>query len=212
MTGTMSSIATSPDSGRIQTFEGPVTREPDPIWPDAPCLVPGAPLPVYRYVPGLNPHPIRDNDGHSFGAKPEPPDAITPENWRTSQPYLFGCDLYHNGFFWEAHDAWERLWKIAGDDTLEANFLQALILNSAAQLKAHLRNAAGVRKHSLAARWRLSRIRSRGYSGPVMRFLGVDVDDLINQIKRHYGIVWSDKETDVVRLKGDAPRIVLDLD
>jgi hypothetical protein len=193
-------------------IEGPVTSEPDPIWRDAPCLVPGEALPRYRYVPGLNPHPVRDEDGHSFGVRAPNPEPITLKNWRESRDYLLGIDLYHNGYLWESHEAWEELWKLAEDDSLEANFLQALILNSAAQLKAHMANAIGVRTHSQAARWRLARIRSRGYSGPVMRFFGVDVDDLINQIKRHYGLVWESKENDLVQLKGDAPRLVLDLD
>lgn len=173
-------------------------------------MQPGESFPPYRYVPGLNPHPTRDKAGHSYRLELPAAKVINAENWRESRPYLYGIDLYHNGYLWEAHDAWESVWKLAEEDSLEANFLQALILNSAAQLKAHLRNPIGVRSHSQAARWRLARLRSRGYSGSGMRFFGVDTDDLISQIKRHYALVWSDNASDVVRLKGDAPRIVLE--
>jgi hypothetical protein len=159
----------------------------------------------------VNCHPVRDSKGHSFGKNDTPP-AITHESWRESRAYLFGIDLYHNGYFWEAHESWEGLWRSAEEDSLEANFLQALILNSAAQLKAHMRNPIGVRTHSQAARWRLARIRSRGYCGPAMRFFGIDVDELVAQIKRHYQQVWKSDDNDIVRLEGDAPRLIPDLD
>ena len=208
----MTTTVTQPDSGEIRVLEGPVTEEPAPAWDDAPCYAAGTALPAYRFVPGLNPHPQRDKKGHMFGQREMEFVPITGDNWRESTRYLYGIDLYHNGYFWEAHEAWEGLWKAADDDSLEANFLQALILNAAAQLKAHTRRANGVRTHSQAARWRLARIRSRGYDGPQMPFMGIDVGDLVDQLKRHYGPVCASKDMDVVRLKGPAPRLILKLE
>jgi len=209
---TMSPATTTPDSGEIHVFEGPITEAPEPIWPDAPRYAADRPFPVYRFVPGLAPHPVRDPKGHSYRAIEPIPEIISGNNWRQSGPYLYGIDLYHQGYFWEAHDAWEGLWKVADEDSLDANFLQALILNAAAQLKAHTRRAIGVRTHSQAARWRLARIRARGYDNSDMRFFGVEVADLIEQLKRHYTPVWNSKEADVVRLRGPAPRLELKFD
>jgi hypothetical protein len=45
-----------------------------------------------------------------------------------------------------------------------------------------------------------------------MPFFGLDVADLVRQVKRHYGPVWASKEADIVRLKGAAPRLELKLD
>ncbi len=208
----MSTVATPPDSGQFRVFEGPITGEPEPVWRAAPRHAPSLALPKYRYVPGLNPHPARDKAGHSFGQPAPQVTPISAENWRESTPYLFGIDLYHNGYFWEAHESWEGLWKAAEADSLEANFLQALILNAAAQLKAHTRRANGVRTHSQAARWRLARVRSQGYAGPDMRFFGVDVADIIEQLKRHYAPSLESADADVVRLKGEAPRLELKFD
>jgi hypothetical protein len=44
-------------------------------------------------------------------------------------------DLYNRGYFWEAHEAWEGLWRAAADPR-ERAFLQGLILCAAAALKA----------------------------------------------------------------------------
>jgi hypothetical protein len=206
----MSHVADPPDSSRIRVISAPLPGEPEPIWPDAPRYASGRELPAYRFVRGQNPHPTRDPEGHSFGLHEPAPGPLELNDWRESASYLYGIDLYHNGYLWEAHEAWEGLWRIAEEDSLEANFLQALILNSAAQLKAHEGNSAGVRTHSQAARWRLARVRSRGYDGPDVRFLGVDVADLVRQLKRHYRLAWESTGRDAVRLQGDAPRLVLE--
>lgn len=198
-----------PDSGRLRVIDAPPTGEPDPIWPDAPQYATERTFPRYRFVRGLNPHPFRDPEGHSYALQQPESEPLSDKNWKTNESYLRGIDLYHNGYLWEAHEAWEALWRVAEDDSLEANFLQALILNAAAQIKAHQCNPIGVKAHSQGARWRLARIRSQGYDGSESRFMGVDIASLIAQVKRHYQLVLVSTETDVVRLKGNPPRIAL---
>lgn len=201
-----------PDSGAMRIIDAPLEVEPEAVWPDAPRHCPGAEFPPYKFVPGRSPHPIRDKKGHSYG-KPEP--EITPisrDDWQSSHDYLYGIDLYHFGYLWESHEAWEGLWRAAEPDSLESNLLQSLILNSAAQLKAHMGNVRGTRTRSQAARWRLARIRSKGFEGPGSRFLGLNIADLIEQMKRHYGPLWDNPDAKDVRLKGPAPRLVLERD
>lgn len=197
-----------PDSGAMRIIDGPPSAEPDALWPEAPRLCPAREFPPYKYVRGVNPHPVRDPKGHMHG-EPEPElTPITRENWAKSDSFLFGIDLYHAGYFWEAHEAWEGLWKLAEPDSIEYNLLQALILNTAAQLKAHQGNARGTRTRSQNARWRLARIRAKGYDGPENRLFGLDIARLIEDMNRHYGPVWDNPAEKRVRLKGPAPRLM----
>ena len=102
-------------------------------------------------MPGRQPHPIRDPRGHSFGIKrddPEPPD---PRRWRTRRAYLYGIDLFNHGYYWEAHEVWEGLWRAYGRRGPTAAFFRALIGLAAAGLKVRGGNLRGVRTHARRA-------------------------------------------------------------
>ncbi len=115
------------------------------------------PLPVYRHVPGFTPHPIRDPEGHSYGLpEPELPNLNT-EDWRECEHFLFGIDLFNEGYWWECHEVLEGLWHAAGIGSPAAHVLQAVIQCAAAHLKAAAdcpRGAMRLHDHSLRhARW-----------------------------------------------------------
>jgi len=93
------------------------------------------PFPAYRFVPGESPHPTRDPQGHSYNQSPETPGRFDPGRWQECQIYLYGIDLFNHGYWWEAHEALEELWKTAGRHTQTGQFIQGLILIAAAQLK-----------------------------------------------------------------------------
>ncbi len=202
--------ASRSDSGKIRIITGPQPGEPAALWRKAPRYAPQVDFPAYRHIPGVTPHPERHADGHSYGLSIANASAVSTENWRKHVSYLHGIDLYHAGYFWEAHEAWEGPWKQASPDSLEANLLQALILNAAALLKVHMGNAAGARTHSQAARWRLARIRSKGYEDAHSHFLGINIGDLIEQVKRFYGPLWESETNSEIRLRGKAPRLVVE--
>ena len=65
------------------------------------------PLPPYRYLPGLHPHPMANPHGHSHGAPDEPHPAWDPEEWRALDDWLYGVDLCNHHYYWESHEAWE---------------------------------------------------------------------------------------------------------
>jgi hypothetical protein len=69
-----------------------------------------------------------------------------PEEWRACHEYLYGCDLYNHGYWWEAHEAWEGLWKVCPKDSVQKRFLQGLIQVSACQLKLRLGSREGVER------------------------------------------------------------------
>ena len=135
---------------------------------------------------------------------------MDPEHWSENEDYLFGIDLYHQGYFWESCEVWEALHRSVGGDSPPSNLLHALFLNSGAQIRAHRRNARGTRTRSQAARWRLARIRAKGFDGPEKRFMGLDIGDLIDQICRHYSPVWESSADEHIHLKGPAPRLLLE--
>lgn len=85
--------------------------------PEPPRYVPDRELPAVPYLPGRSPRPLRaPGGGHAWAV-----------------------DLYNAGCFWEAHEAWEELWRVETDGQARAR-LQGLILAAAACLKLVLGN------------------------------------------------------------------------
>ena len=63
----------------------------------------------------------------------------------------WAVDLFNNGYYWEAHEAWEGLWHAYGRSGAKADFVKGLIKLSAAGVKAREGNAAGVNRHAQRA-------------------------------------------------------------
>jgi hypothetical protein len=115
------------------------------------------PLPAYRFVPGVTPHPRRHPGGHSYG-EPEPAvSAPGPDQWQSSEAYLYGVDLYNFAFWWECHEVFEGFWR-AAPKTEEGGFFQALIHVAAANLKICMGSPASADRLSLAAFERFHRL------------------------------------------------------
>ncbi len=106
---------------------------------------PDRPLPPYRFVPGLHPHPTHHPDGHSYGRADALPGAIdwqhpavlVPDTWAA------GVDCFNAFYFWEAHEAWEPLWRAAPRHSAARQALQGLIQAAAALLKIHVGSLPG---------------------------------------------------------------------
>lgn len=117
--------------------------------PGAPARYVQLPLPAYRHVPGLTPHPLTHPGGHSYDQAVLPPSAACfelPQSWADCREYLYGVDLFNRAYLWEAHEAWEIPWKVVGSDTLCGRYLQGLIQVSAALLRQHLDTPQGARR------------------------------------------------------------------
>ena len=105
-----------------------------PYRPDR--LLPAAELPAYTFVPGTStPHPVRDPRGHSHSRKGRTSLPLVPENWADNRTYLLALDYFNAGYYWEAHEEWERLWRLAGPDCAVGKFLRGLIKLAAAGVK-----------------------------------------------------------------------------
>jgi hypothetical protein len=142
-------------------------------------------LPTYRFVPGLHPHPIRDPEGHSHRAvRAQVHPFWSPEEWRTLEAYLHGVDLFNRFYFWEAHEAWEALWKSHPPDADPARFVQGLINTAASFLKLHMKEPASSQKLWRAAAGQLDRFREKEWMGIEMdRFLEA-VQDYLRPLEK----------------------------
>tara|TARA_R110002096_G_scaffold433887_4_gene653885 strand:+ start:25424 stop:25933 length:510 start_codon:yes stop_codon:yes gene_type:complete len=88
-------------------------------------------LPEHAYQPGIDSASVR------------PPEREYDDGWNAeastlcnSLGFRFGVDLFNNQFYWEAHEAWERLWLRARPESAARHVLQGLIQSAAAMLKA----------------------------------------------------------------------------
>ncbi len=115
-------------------------------------LIPSIELPAYAFIPATGlPHPIRDPRGHSHGRKRVSPPALSIDNWSTHRNYLLGLDLFNYGYYWEAHEEWDRLLKSSGPDSLMGKFLKGLVKLAAAGVKVREGSIHGVRRHTASA-------------------------------------------------------------
>jgi hypothetical protein len=96
-----------------------------------PRYCPERKLPEHAYQPGLDQQSARPKEHHYDAA------------WNTETATLlgsigfrWGVDLFNNGFYWEAHEAWEGMWLQAPGGSAARHVLQGLIQSSAAMLKA----------------------------------------------------------------------------
>jgi hypothetical protein len=105
---------------------------------------PGQPLPPYAYVPGRTPHPQRDADGHGVQLDAAAVLAVHPADWHGSAAFCYGVDLFNAGYPWEAHEAWEDLWRAYPDGAPACTMLAGLIKLAAAGVKARVGNPRGV--------------------------------------------------------------------
>lgn len=119
---------------------------------EIPRLLPAAMLPPYTYIPATNtPHPIRHPDGHSHGRKGQTPAALDPDAWHENRNFLLAIDLFNCGYYWEAHEEWERLWRASNPESIVGRFLKGLVKLSAAGVKVREKSIHGVRRHAASA-------------------------------------------------------------
>lgn len=147
-------------------------------------------FPPYGYVPGRFPHPHRDPEGHSHGLPAVSYGKTDPGEWRRTEAYLYAVDLFNAGYYWEAHESWEGLWKELSPQSDHALFLQGLIQLAAASLKYQLSNKEGVRRLFSQATEKLQRIQ-KNYPHP---YMGVDLNALMPKAMKTFASVQYARE------------------
>jgi predicted metal-dependent hydrolase len=155
---------------------------------DLPRYCPDRALPRYRYVPGRRPHPTRDPDGHSFGQGEQFPARADwePRDWKNLTAWLWGVDLFNRFYFWEAHEAWESLWRDAERDSDPALLLQGLIQVAAALLKVELESVEAAAR---LARKGIEKLNSVSAHRPVL--MGLEVAATANEMRTYFSPLFS---------------------
>ena len=74
-----------------------------------------------------------------------------PASRARSHAFLWGLDLFNQGYYWEAHEAWEGLWQVADRDGRLRVLFKGLILLSAAGVKIRERRNAAAARHAMRA-------------------------------------------------------------
>ncbi len=110
-----------------------------------PRLVPERAFPAYAYLPGKFPHPIRDPAGHSYGGGQA---GLVGELHADANAFPWGVDLFNHGFYWEAHEAWEPLWRAEDKQSFSRHLLKGLILLAAAGVKLRERKPGAAARHA----------------------------------------------------------------
>jgi len=145
------------------------------------------PFPPYRYVPGRFPHPTAHPDGHSYIAPGHPhprAEFYPPDQWRQSEEYLYGADLYNHGYWWEAHESWEALWQVCDKRSPQGHFLQTLIQVSACHMKLHENKLEGVRALLASSRTHADIVVAQ--LEPDEHFMGLDFSIWIIAVRTFY--------------------------
>lgn len=92
------------------------------------------PLPQHRYIPGESERPT---DLPSDGCSDE---LLGPLH--ENELFRYGIDLFNRGFYWEAHESWEHLWKPIKESP-EGKFLKGMIQITASFVKREQGNKKG---------------------------------------------------------------------
>ncbi len=138
------------------------------------------PLPPYAFVPGRNAHPTADPTGHSrHRAAPPEPHCPPPGSWHGCAAYLYGCDLYNHGYWWEAHEAWESVW-LDSRGPVQRRYLQGLIQVANAHLKLEMGRPRAV------ARLRREYLDHLSPAAALDRYMGNPLSDWLPAVARYH--------------------------
>ena len=171
------------------TEEAKSIEQPQPFDPDGVRYCPDHPFPPYRHVPGTTPHPIRDPQGHSHGLEEDDSPVSLPADWRQTEDYLYGIDLYNFAYWWEAHEAWEGLWNKTEDDC--RLFLQGLIQISASLIKYHMRQHRGLQSLSTNGRKKVDQVLTN-LDDPTGMYMGVNLPEFLACLDTFFEPFFSD--------------------
>ncbi len=148
-------------------------------------------FPPYRFIPGVNPHPTENPLGHSYGKKEPVAVLFVPDNWRHTEQYLFGVDLYNYGYWWESHEAFESLWRMAPRGHVSRDYLQGLIKISAAFLKWYSKQQKGLEYLYTGA---VHHLIKTGQEYPV--YMGLNIAGHLHKLEHHFKLAlegrWPD--------------------
>lgn len=92
-------------------------------------------LPEHAYIPGRTPRHAEGFLDHVKRAAPAPTlDRQAPDN----SAWIYSLRLLENGFYWEAHEVLEEIWRNASPNSRERYLVQGMIHIANAALKVRM--------------------------------------------------------------------------
>ena len=168
-------------------------NQPRPFEPLCRRWVARVKFPPYRHLPGETPHPRIHPEGHSYGVAEFPAgECLSAATWWENEVYLFGVDLYNYAYWWEAHEQWEGLWRLAGAKSLCGLYLQGLIQVGAALIKWHQGNRRGAGQLAAKGCGKLERVCGVVSEG---LYMGLDLGDFLQRLEALQEIISTSEES-----------------
>jgi predicted metal-dependent hydrolase len=134
-------------------------------------------LPRWAYVPGKQPAADHDALERAKALVPVRYDGFVP----ASDPALrYGLALNDGGFFWEAHEILEAIWKVAPQGGRDRILLRACIQVANANLKMKMDRPRAALRLLLDAAMELDEVAVRARSGASIGFAGSFAVDCLN--------------------------------
>lgn len=185
-----------------------------------PRHAPTLPLPPYSFVPGHGlPHPVNDCHGHLHAQHDQPHEPSISEDvlsrlptaparrhhalagiLATTPEWLFALDLFNDGFYWEAHEAWENLWNHLGRTTAEAALVQGLIHVAAACVKIREGRPNGVARHAHRGRELLANALVADQADGVLGITASSLKGVLAELDAYKPACWHTNRAPVVRV------------
>ena len=140
----------------------------------------GVHWPDHAYTPGKNdrhPEDFFDEIKNSVST------GMTANEISQSRAYLFGFELFDQGFYWEAHEVWEPVWLALPDSAQEKFFVQALIQTSNAYLKLRMEKPKAALRLCGIAREILCKCQKQKVMGCEQGAVLSVIDDVEREIK-----------------------------
>lgn len=109
------------------------------------------------------------------------------DTWQDNKVYLYGIKLINHGYYWEAHEALERIWQ-KEESELSRLFLQGLIQVAAALLKHSTGNSPSAQRLYANAFSKLNVFQGIKY--------GMNVKNILNQLNQ----ILNDQQKTAIKL------------
>ncbi len=142
-------------------------------------------MPRCAYLPGASGEPDRAPLEKAKALLPARFDKFVPAD---DAAFRYGLALHDNGFFWEAHEVWEAVWKAAPMNGRDRIALRALIQVANAGLKRRMGRAPAVRRLLDEVASALAELVARGQAPqPASIAAALQVDALLWDVAGRFG-------------------------
>lgn len=151
------------------------------------------------HIPGRNARPASKSE--IFRISSSAPCPTDPDRWSANDAWLAGLVAYRHGYFWEAHEVWEAVWKNARPNSVERSLLQGVIQLANAGLKLRMGQPNAARRLTeMASRHIYDSSQSREFV-----VMGIALSGLIRSMDECVLALRTERQVEMPRLETIEP-------